>query len=432
VLNWIFLALIASAVIAASHLGLMKEVTAATANSAKTAVDIAIGLIGQMALWLGLMRVLEEAGMLKSLARALRPVMTRLFPGVPADHPAMSAMILNLAANMLGLSNAATPFGLRAMVELDKLNDRKGVATDAMALFLAINTSGVAVIATMAVATRATMGAQNITGIIAPSVLATSCSTIAAIIVAKLLEKRRTFAPERYPASTAQNEAAPPTETPVAAPETDAQKTTPLHLAVIALIFAAVVWGLVRSFDRPNSPSGFEVVRDLLESWFLPLLILAIAMVGFGRRVKVYEVLVDGAKQGFQIAVTIIPFMVAILVAVGMFRASGAMDMLVGALSPIANLIGYPPEVLPMAFIRPLSGSGALAVMTEIMKTHGPDSFVGFLSCVIYGSTETTFYVLAVYYGAVQVRFTRHTVIACLAADFVGALTSLPFARLFF
>lgn len=432
-LNWVFLVLIVVAAIAGAHLGTMQAVTAASANSAKTAVEIAIGLVGQMALWLGMLRILEDAGLLKSLAKWMEPVMKRLFPDVPSDHPAMSAMILNLAANICGLNNAATPFGLRAMVELDKLNKRKGVATNAMCLFLAINTAGVAVLPITVLGVRASLGAKNLTGIVVPTVLASICATIAGVIMAKLLQGLKAFAPEKY----AELEVAQAKEVKgIAEAEAKAEIARPragaVQLAIIAAVVAAIVWGLVRQYAGKDDVSFYGVVKDLLEGWLLPLIMIAILMFGFARRVRVYESVVAGAKEGWNIAITIIPFMVAILVAIGMFRASGAMDIFVGALAPFAELVGFPPEALPMALLRPFSGSGSLAVMTELMKTHGPDSYIGFLVSVINGSFETTFYVLALYFGSIGIRATRHTVIACLTADLAGLTGALIFSRLFF
>jgi spore maturation protein SpmA len=431
-LNWVFMGLVVIAAIAAAHLGTMNAVTAATANSAKTAVEIAIGLIGQMALWLGLMKIVEDAGLLKSLSRAMAPLMKRLFPEVPAEHPAMAAMILNIAANMLGLGNAATPFGLRAMYELNKLNQRRGVATNAMCLFLAINTAGVQMLPLNVIGVRATLGAKNLTGIVLPTLCATIFSALMAIVMTKLLQNRALFSPARYPESTddvklvevkGMNEAEAKAE--IAPPP-----ASPLHLIVILAIAIAIGSGFMRQLA--SETTFFTLLKDVMESWLLPLVIIAILMLGFARRVKVYESVVTGAKEGFQIAVAIIPFMVAILVAIGMFRASGAMDLMVAAIAPLTNLFGFPPEALPMALIRPLSSSAGLAVMTETMKVHGPDSFVGFLVSVISGSVETTFYVLALYFGSIGIRATRHTVIACLSADLVGVAGALVFSRLFY
>lgn len=438
-LNGIWFALVALAIVAGAHHGVMPEVSKATADSARTAVDIAIGLIGQMAFWLGMMKILEEAGLLRAIARALRPVMTRLFPEVPPEHPAMAAMILNFAANMAGLTNAATPFGLRAMRELEALNPRKGVATDAMCLFLAINTSGLAVLPLGVIAVRAALGAKNLTGIVLPSILSTGTACVVAIVAAKLLARAPRFRADRYPAVEPEDGAAgalsAEKQRALEAAEALAAREAPaasgLRLALISGIVVLVGWGFVRGL-QPEQQRPLAAAKELLEHWLLPLLILAIILFGFARRVKIYEVLVQGAKEGFNIAVMIIPFMVAILVAIGMFRASGAMEVLVRILGPLTSAVGFPAEALPMALIRPLSGSGALAVMTETMKTYGPDSFVGFLVSVINGSFETTFYVLAVYFGSVGVRATRYTVVACLLSDLAGLCAATAFSHLFF
>jgi spore maturation protein SpmA len=475
-LNWIFILLIASAVLTAAFTGKMPNVTAAGISSAKTAVDLAIALVGQMTLWLGFMGVLREAGLMRSIANGLRPLMTRLFPQVPPDHPSMSAMIMNLAASMLGLGNAATPFGLKAMAELQKLNPYPSVATNPMALFLAINTSGVAVLPLGVIAVRATLKSADPAGITVPTLLATMCSTLTAVVVTKLLENRPRFAPQRFleeapsPATSVSTAAAAvPTrveETPTrgveisataaknARPEStprpassidekamiEAEKAAAPHppatfvrRMIVLLVLAAVLWALTLHFLRASPEQAwFDTTRGVLSDWLLPILMLAIVSFGFGRKVKVYESFVAAAKEGFQIGVMIIPFLVAILVAIGMFRASGAMEAVIGVIGPYTSRIGFPAEALPMAFIRPLSGSGALAVMSETMTAYGPDSFVGYLVSVINGSTETTFYVLAVYFGSVGVRALRHTLIACLAADFVGIGMSAVLCHLFF
>jgi spore maturation protein SpmA len=475
VLNWIFILLIASAVFTAAFTGTMPKVTEAGITSAKSAVDLAIGLAGQMALWLGFMGVLREAGLMRSIANALRPLMSRLFPEVPADHPAMGAMILNLAANILGLGNAATPFGLKAMAELQKLNRYPSVATNPMALFLAINTSGVAVLPLGVIAIRATLKSADPAGITIPSIVATACNTVVAVIVAKSLENLPRFAPARFldhtptPAtSIATASAAAPMrvdETPTHGVEltasartnaTDEQAARPARidekalaeaekaaaprppargarLVIALLVLAAVLFALVRHFLRaPPEQAWFDTTRGVLSEWVLPILMLAIVTFGFGRKVRVYESFVAAAKEGFQISIMIIPFLVAIIVSIGMFRASGAMDALIGAIGPLTSRIGFPAEALLMALTRPLSGSGAMGVLIETMRTYGPDSFVGYLVSVMNGSSETTFYILAVYFGSVGIRAIRHTLIACLAADLVGVIMSAVICHLYF
>lgn len=436
-LNWIFLALIASSVVVAGFTGSMAKLTEASTLSAKTAVELAIGLIGQMALWLGFMGVLKEAGLLRGMATLLRPIMVRIFPDVPADHPAMGAMIMNIAANALGLGNAATPFGLKAMAELNKLNTRPGVATNAMALFLVINTSGVAVLPLGVVAVRAMLGSKDPAGIIVPSLVGTLLSTILAVLVCKVFERLPSFALD----AAAAPEAAPATVgAPAATSALDAEaeaalaarpKPEPWRLALAAGLAVALVAALVRHVTS-SALGPLELTRSVLSDWLLPVLMLTILMVGVGRHVKVYEAFIASAKDGFQVAVTIIPYLVAIIVAIGMFRASGAMDALAQALGPFTSAVGLPAEALPMALVRPLSGSGSLAVMTETMKTHGADSFIGYLVSLINGSSETTFYVLALYFGAVQVRAVRHTLLACLTSDTLGLFLTVALTHLFF
>ena len=440
-LNGIFFVLIAGSVLTAAFRGTMPRVTEASLSSAKGAVDLAIGLIGQMALWLGMMAILREGGLMRSIARKLRPLMRRLFPEIPEDHPALGSMILNLAANMLGLANAATPFGLKAMRELNALNPRPGVATNSMALFLSINAAGVAILPLGAVAVRATLGSKDPAGIMLPSFLSTFCAALTAVLVAKLLENRPRYRPERYSSEIApESEGAPVPRGPDAAALASAEKLAQDHapatagwkafsLGVLALFVVAVVRAVLQL--RP-AHTGLEVLRVFMSEWLLPALMLAIVLFGIARRVKIYEVFIAGAKEGFQVGVLIIPFLVAILVGIAMFRASGAMDAIIGVLAPVTSRLGFPAEALPMALIKPLSGSGALGVMSETMKTYGPDSFIGYLVSLLNAGTETTFYILAVYFGSVQVRVLRHTLVACLTADLAGYVAATTLCHLFF
>ena len=436
-LNWIFILLIGGAVATAAFAGTMSAVTDAAIGSAKTAVELAIGLIGHMAMWLGFMHVLRDAGVLASLSKAVGKVLSKIFTDVPAGHPAMAAMVMNIAANMMGLGNAATPFGLKAMKELDSLNRHRGVATDGMAMFLAINTSSVTIIPTTVIAMRASVGSSDVTGIIVPTLLATLCSTTVAICVAKLLQGRRVFAVDRYAQAKIDGDAEPEEAIEglqdAEALAADTKTTTGWRRAVLPAFFAVLVAAVVLRFaGAAEGETVFTIVKEILSKWVLPVVIAGVALVGLARRVSVYESFVTGAKEGFGIAVMIIPYLVAILVAIGVFRASGAMDVLIAAVRPATDLAGMPAEALPMAFVRPLSGSGALGVLAETMKTYGPDSFIGYLVSVMSGSTETTFYVLAVYLGSVQVRAARHTVVACLAADFTGVVAALAIAHVFF
>ena len=399
----------------------MDELSQAMVKSAGSSVELAIGLIGVMTLFLGLMKVAEEGGLLTILARLIRPFMVRLFPDVPAEHPAMGAMILNMSANVMGLGNAATPFGIRAMQELDKLNPQPGVATNAMALFLAINTSSVTLLPTGVIALRAAAGSHNPAGILPTTLFATICSTLIAIAAAKILQ--RFFPPTIGPTPAAIGGDAGGEQSAEAASEpTQAIGAYPLWVSLTALAILAAFIPITILYGRQISP------------WVIPGLMLAFLTFGAVRRVRVYEVFVDGAKEGFQVAVKIIPYLVAILVAVGMFRSSGALDAMVGWLGRWTALLGLPAEALPMALLRPLSGSGAYGVLASIIENPaiGPDSYTGYLVSTLQGSTETTFYVLAVYFGAVQVRRMRHTLAAALSADLVAVMASVAICSLLY
>jgi spore maturation protein SpmA len=435
VLNGIFILLIVISVVFGAFNGTMAEVMQASVDSAGTAVTIAIGLLGMMALWLGLMRVLRDAGFMAALGRGLAPVMRRLFPEIPPEHPAMGAMIMNLSANILGLGNAATPFGLKAMKELETLNDRAGVATNSMALFLAINTSGVAVMPLGVIAIRASLDSADPAGIFVPSILATLSSTIVAITVIKLLERRNAFARDRFPVAEsgsglgtlAAGIAGMDSAEKTASIETTSSPLRRLWLVLFFVLMIGAVWSQARALVPELGVWGFA--SGILSTWLLPVLMAVVLLVGFVRRVNVYESVIAGAREGFGIFVMIIPFLVAILVAVGMFRASGALEYLATGL---ASFTSIPVEGMVMAFVRPLSGSGAMGVMTEAMTAHGPDTFTGYLVSVMNGSTETTFYVIALYFGSVAVRAGRHTIYGCLAADFTGFLAALFWCRVFF
>lgn len=396
----------------------MELLSKAMVDSAGGAVELAIGLVGVMALFLGLMKVAEAGGMLNIIARLIRPLMVRLFPDVPPDHPAMGAMILNLAANALGLGNAATPFGIRAMQELDKLNPKHGTATDSMALFLAINTSSVTLLPTGVIALRAAAGSSDPAAILPTTLFATIGSTIVAIISSKLYQR---FAPLKANAvNTVQpdpsdvREEAPPLE--------GTSEGYPLWgslvalLALVALIPVAVIFG------------------QSLSPWILPLLMVGFLVFGMIRGVRIYEAFIEGAKDGFQVALLIIPYLVAILVAVGMLRASGALEAVVAVLGGITGSFGLPAEALPMALMRPLSGSGAYGILASIINDPaiGPDSYTGYLVSTLQGSTETTFYVMAVYFGAVQVRRIRHALAAGLTADVAGIIFAILACSFFF
>ena len=433
-LNGLIVFIALSSVLLAGYAGQMQALTDAIVTSARGAVDLALGLIGLMAFFLGLMRVAEDAGLLRHLARLIGPIMQRLFPSVPVDSPAMSAMILNIASNMLGLGNAATPFGIKAMDELNKLNSKPGTATNAMVLFLAINTSALAILPSGVVSTRASLGSQDAMGILVPTWFASTCATIVAIAAAFLLSRLTRYRstappPIATPAPDDRDDGA--TATLLEAP----QALTPLphrrwlSLAYWTLLVAAGVF-FVRG--RSEQAAMFDVIAEVTSSWALPSLIVAGMLYGWVRGVRVYDSLVDGAKQGFQVAIRIIPYLVVILVVVGMFRASGGLELIVGLMSPLTNWVGLPAEALPMALLRPLTGQGAYGIMAEAMTAHGPDSLIGYMVSTFQGSTETTFYTLAVYYGAASIRNTRHTVPACLLADAAGILGAVFIVNLLF
>lgn len=451
-LNGLFVTVALASILLAAATGRMEELTGSILTSARGAVDLAIGLVGVMAFFLGLMRVAENGGLLALLARAVRPVMRRLFPDVPEDSPAISAMILNVSANLMGLGNAATPFGVKAIQELDKLNGRPGTATNAMALFLAINTAGLAVLPSGMIGVRASLGSEDAAGIFFPTWFASGSATVVGVTAALLLARVGRFRRTEPPPAPANTAAPGPTPDAAAGPEPSAPKGPVRQVAADAAAgpepapkpsagrrwVGRAFWiGLlalaVRDFlARLGSESALDAFRGMTSFWMLPALVSVLVLYGWVRGVRVYDSLVEGAKQGFDVALRIIPFLVAILVAIGMFRAAGGIDALVAALGPVTGLAGMPAEVLPVAVLRPLSGSGSLGVAAEIIQAHGPDSLIGYLASTIYGSTETTFYTLAVYFGAVGIRDTRHTLPACLLADAAGILAATFIVNLLF
>ena len=382
----------------------MERLGAALTAAAHDAVTLAIGLLGAMALFQGLLRVAEAAGVLAALARLLRPLLIRLFPQVPADDPAMGTMVMNVAANMLGLSNAATPFGVRAIRELDRLNPTPGTATDAMVLFLAINTANVTLLPTHVMALRVAAGSHDPAAVIATTLFATVFSTGTAIAVTRL--GRRWF-----PAPGA------------AEPSRSGQRSPagPRHLLALAVAGAALLAAVAAllAWGRWLSP------------WILPLLVVGILGYGLARRVAIYSVFVRGAREGLLVTLRIAPYLVAIMMAVDMFRASGAMAALAGPLGRLTAPLGLPPEALTMAALRTLSGSGSFGYLAALLKDPavGPDSYLGMLASTLYGSSETTFYVLAVYFGAVGVKRIRHALLAGLAADIAALAASVVICR---
>lgn len=422
-------------VLAGLATGNMEAVTKAGFDSAMSAVELAIKLIGVMTLWLGLMKIAENGGLMTMIGRALRPIMKRMFPDVPADHPAMGAMIMNFAANMLGLGNAATPLGIKAMMELNRLAPRKGEASNAMILFLAVNTSSIALLPLGVIGLRAAAGADNPGNILIPGLLATICSTATAITAGLLFNRARPDpAPDPAPAreDPAPDEMDPgaQVESVTATPESALPPApTGLHnrivpMVVIALACAAVAYRIITS-----GTSGLG--GDIARWWLVPLIMLALVLFGYRRGVNIYEAACEGGREGFDTAVRIIPFLVMILVAIGMLRASGAFGIITGLLDPFTSLIGLPSDVLPMAILRPMTGSGAFGVLSDLTTT-APNGFSAYLAGIMQGSTETTFYVLAVYFGSVGISRIRHALWPALLADLAGITSSIVFAHIFF
>ncbi|MDD2943159.1 MAG: nucleoside recognition domain-containing protein [bacterium] len=423
--NHVFAFFLLGGVLFAAFSGKMQAVTDASFEAGKAAVNLALGLVGIMALWLGLVRVLEAGGLLRQLADLIQPLMRRLFPDVPAEHPAMSAMMLNMSANMLGLGNAATPMGIRAMVELNRLNPFPGTATNAMCLFLAINTSSVTILPLGVIGVRAAAGAANPASIFLPTLLATIISSVVAIISCFLLAPKNGAGP----AESQENEFSEALlvgddHSRLAGSASAGGRR--LAVAVIIVFFVA----LLRELFWGSKPALDFLLNEFLSHWLLAFLMLSIVSYGLYRGVKLYEAVTDGAKQAFEIAVKIIPNLVAILVVIAMFRASGAMEALASVLEPVTGWIFLPPDVLPLALVRPLSGSGAFGIMSSIVQ-NAPDSYESFLASIMMGSTETTFYVIAIYFGAIGVNNIRHTLIAALCADVAGIVSSCLLAKVF-
>ncbi len=458
-LNVIWLGLVALAVLIGAATGRLAEVTAGAFQMADTAVmKIALPLVGIMALWLGVMRLAECSGLVQQLARFLRAPMRWLFPDVPENHPAMGSMLMNMAANMLGLANAATPLGLRAMRDLETLNRVPGTATNAMCTFLAINTSSIQLIPATAIAILAANKSQDPTAIVGTALIATTFSTVAGISAVKWMQGWRMFRiePDSAPAPGPAR-AAPAEPEVVIAPE-PAPLSVRGRLALWLLLsaFAALfVWiafapagyrsatGALHQaiFPAHVAPPAWEdtsaqhaALRAIgtLSLLAVPFLLVFFPAYAALRGVKVYEEFVEGAKDGFGVSLKIIPFLVAILVAIGMFRGAGGIEALKSLLTPLLAPLGFPADLLPLVLVRPLSGSASIGLFTELVQRLGPDDIVVRMAGTIFGSTETTFYVIAVYFGAVAIRRTRHAIAAGLTADFVGVVASVIICRLMF
>ena len=373
----------------------------ATFDTSKTAFEISLGLTGVLSLWLGVMKIGEHSGFINALARVLSPVFSRLFPDIPKGDPATGAIFMNIAANMLGLDNAATPLGLKAMERLQTLNPRKDTASNPMIMFLVLNTSGLTLIPVSILVYRSQLGAQQPTDVFIPILLATFFSTLAGIIITSVYQRINLF-----------------------------NRTMLLTLGGMLAIVGGIIWG----FGQLNKEQ-MSVVSTSIANIVLMTIIIAFILAGVRKRINVYDTFIEGAKEGFQTAVRIIPYLVAILVAIGVFRASGAMDMLVDGIKGLVAACGGNTafvEALPTALMKPLSGSGARGMMVDTMTTYGPDSFVGRLSCLFQGSTDTTFYILAVYFGSINIKYTRHAVTCGLLADLCGVIAAITLAYMFF
>lgn len=377
------------------------EMMNATFDSSRTAFEISLGLTGILSLWMGIMKIGEAGGMVNVLARGLSPLFCKLFPDIPRNHPVIGNIFMNISANMLGLDNAATPLGLKAMEGLQELNPKKDTATNPMIMFLVLNTSGLTIIPVSILVYRAQMGAAQPTDVFLPILLATFASTLTGIIITSIYQRINLF-----------------------------NRTVILALGGACAAVAGIVWGFSQ-LDKESMNLWSTTIANILLFCIIILFILA----GVRRRVNVYDAFIEGAKDGFTTAVRIIPYLVAILVAIGVFRASGAMDVLIGWISDMVRALGGDADfvgALPTALMKPLSGSGARGMMVDAMETYGADSFVGRLSCIFQGSTDTTFYILAVYFGSVGVRYTRHAVTCGLLADLAGIIAAIAVAYLFF
>jgi spore maturation protein SpmA len=372
-----------------------------TFASAKSAFEISLGLTGVLSLWLGIMRIGEKGGVVNVVARWLAPVFSKIFPDIPKGHPVTGTIFMNFAANMLGLDNAATPMGLKAMEQLQELNTKKDTATNPMIMFLVLNTSGLTLVPISVMVYRAQLGAAQPTDVFVPILLATFFSTVVGLIVTCLYQRINLL-----------------------------NRTLLLFLGALCSLVALIIWGF-SAMPREQ----MDVVSSTFANVFLCAIIACFIIAGMRKRINVYDTFIEGAKEGFQTAVRIIPYLVAILVAIGVFRASGAMDFLIDGIAWVVALVGGDTEfvgALPTALMKPLSGSGARGLMVDAMTTYGADSFVGRLACLFQGATDTTFYILAVYFGSVGIRKTRHAVTCGLLADLAGIISAIFICYLFF
>ena len=407
VLNYIWIGFFAIAFIIATiellmgNTDVFPAIMNSTFDNAKTAFEISIGLTGVLSLWMGIMKIGERGGLVNVLARWLSPLMVRLFPEIPAGHPVFGHIFMNFSANMLGLDNAATPLGLKAMEGLQELNKQKDTATNAMIMFLVLNTSGLTIIPVGVMVYRAQIGAAQPTDVFCPILIATAIATLAGMVITSLYQRINLF-----------------------------NRVIMAFVLGICIVVSGVIW-LSTQVDRETMNLWSTVVANII----LFTVIIAFIAAGIRKKINVYEAFVEGAKGGFETAVRIIPYLVAILVAIGVFRASGAMDFIVNGLGELVEWCGGNADyvaALPTAIMKPLSGSGARGMMVDAMQQYGPDSFVGRLSCIFQGATDTTFYILAVYFGSVGVRKTRHAVSAGLLTDICGVIAAIAVAAIFF
>ncbi len=408
VLNYIWIAFfILSFVIALGKLLFLGDTTvftdmmAASTTTAKNAFELSLGLTGVLSLWMGIMKIGEKGGLVAALARLLSPVLSKIFPDVPKGHPAMGTMFMNFSANMLGLDNAATPMGLKAMQELQELNPKKDTASNPMIMFLVLNTSGLTLIPVSVLTFRTEMGAANPTDVFLPILLATTVATLVGLLVTSIYQRINLL-----------------------------NRTMVLFLLGVCLFIAGGTWGMMQL-----SQVRIEALSTSLAGVTLFSIIILFILSGVKARINVYEAFIEGAKDGFGTAVRIIPYLIAILVAIGVFRASGGMDVIMDSIAWCANAIGAGTDfvgALPTAIMKPLSGSGARGMMVDAMNTYGPDSFAGRLACVFQGATDTTFYILAVYFGSVGIKKTRHALTCGLLADLAGIIAAVVVGYIFF
>ncbi len=407
VLNYIWIGFFVVAFIVAlvrliffGDVSVFPEIMNSTFDNAKLGFELSLGLTGVMTLWLGIMKIGEKGGAINYLSRGISPLFNKLFPDIPKNHPVHGSMVMNVAANMLGLDNAATPLGLKAMTELQELNSNKSTASNPMIMFLVLNTSGLTLIPISVMVYRAQLGAADPSDIFLPILLSTFFSTLVGIIAVAMFQKIKLWCKEVL-----------------------------FYLGGITILITGIIYGFtLLSSDK------LSLVSSLTANIILFGIIIIFILLGVKRKVNVYDAFIEGAKEGFKVAIKIIPYLVAVLVAIGVFRASGAMDAMIEGLRWVFSAFGSTEfvDALPVAFMKPLSGSGARGLMVDAMNTYGVDSFVGRLACTFQGATDTTFYIIAVYFGSVKIKNTRYAVTAGLLADFAGIIAAIFIAYLFF